>query len=118
MLRAWRGEHGDWCPGYRRPAHAARDLTVDHVVPLAAGGAPFDIGNTAVLRPSCNSTKGASGDGGGVAHRATHILPDREAPSRRSGETAVELPSPQLTAFFTSAPILASSAAVNSVRAK
>ena len=33
VLRAWRGEHGDWCPGFGRPAHPARDLTVDHVVP-------------------------------------------------------------------------------------
>ncbi len=49
MLRAWRGEHGNWCPGDHRGAHRASDLTVDHVVPLAAGGAPFDIGNTAVL---------------------------------------------------------------------
>ena len=60
VLRTWRGEHGDWCPGYQRPAHPAADLTVDHVVPLAAGGAPFDVGNTAVLCRSCNSTKGAS----------------------------------------------------------
>jgi len=59
VLRAWRGQHGNWCPGYRRPAHPAADLTVDHVVPLAAGGAPFDIGNTAVLCRSCNSTKAA-----------------------------------------------------------
>jgi hypothetical protein len=29
------------CPGDQRPAHRASDLTVDHVVPLAAGGAPF-----------------------------------------------------------------------------
>ena len=43
VLRVWRGEHGNWCPGYQRPDHAAADLTVDHVVPLAAGGAPFDI---------------------------------------------------------------------------
>ena len=35
VLRAWRGEHGDWCPGYGRTAHTASDLTVDHVVPLA-----------------------------------------------------------------------------------
>ena len=77
VLRAWRGEHGDWCPGYQRPAHRAADLTVDHVVPLAAGGAPFDIGNTAVLCRSCNSTKGASTDRGGVAHRATHLPADR-----------------------------------------
>jgi 5-methylcytosine-specific restriction protein A len=49
VLRTWRGERGDWCPGYRRPAHRAVELTVDHVVPLAAGGAQFDIGNTSVL---------------------------------------------------------------------
>ena len=60
VLRAWRGEHGNWCLGYRRDAHPASDLTVDHVVPLAAGGAPFDIGNTAVLCRSCNSTKGGA----------------------------------------------------------
>lgn len=77
VLRAWRGEHGYWCPGYQRDAHRAADLTVDHVVPLAAGGAPFHIGNTAVLCRSCNSTKGASTDGGGVAHTATHARPDR-----------------------------------------
>jgi len=51
----------------------ASDLTVDHVVPVAAGGAPFDIGNTAVLCRSCNSTKGASTDGGGGG--ATHMGP-------------------------------------------
>jgi 5-methylcytosine-specific restriction protein A len=77
VLRAWRGEHGEWCPGYHRPAHAAADLTVDHVVPLAAGGAPFDVANTSVLCRSCNSSKGAATDGGGVAHRATSIQPDR-----------------------------------------
>ena len=58
VLRARRGEHGDWCPGYARPAHRASDLTVDHVVALAAGGAPFDVANTSVLCRSCNSTKG------------------------------------------------------------
>jgi 5-methylcytosine-specific restriction endonuclease McrA len=77
VLRAWRGEHGEWCPGYQRPAHQATDLTVDHVVPLAAGGAPFDIANTAVLCRSCNSTKGASTDRRGVAHTATRLPPDR-----------------------------------------
>jgi 5-methylcytosine-specific restriction protein A len=78
VLRAWRGEHGNWCPGYGRPSHRAADLTVDHVVPLAAGGAPFDIANTSVLCRSCNSTKGASTDDrGGVANRARQIPPDR-----------------------------------------
>ena len=77
VLRAWRGGHGDWCPGYERDAHPAADLTVDHVVPLAAGGAPFDIGNTAVLCRSCNSTKGAATEGGGVDPRTSHVPPDR-----------------------------------------
>ena len=76
VLRAWRGEHGDLCPGYQRPAHRASDLTVDHVVPLAVGGAPFDVANTSVLCRSCNSTKGAS-TGGGVAHTGTRSRPDR-----------------------------------------
>jgi 5-methylcytosine-specific restriction enzyme A len=81
VLRAWRGERGDWCPGYGRPAHRASDLTVDHVVPLAAGGAPFDVANTAVLCRSCNSSKGASTErgrgnpsgGGGLADRASRL---------------------------------------------
>ena len=84
VLRVWRGERGNWCPGYQRLAHRAADLTVDHVVPLAAGGAPFDIGNTAVLCRSCNSTKGASTDRGGVALMAAPMRPDRvEALHRR-----------------------------------
>ena len=77
VLRVWRGERGNWCPGYQRHAHRAADLTVDDVVPLAAGGAPFDIGNTAVLCRSCNSTKGASTDRGGVALMAAPMRPDR-----------------------------------------
>jgi 5-methylcytosine-specific restriction protein A len=52
------GAFGYECPGYHRPAHPASDLTADHVVPLAAGGAPFDWGNVAVLCRSCNATKG------------------------------------------------------------
>jgi 5-methylcytosine-specific restriction protein A len=74
VLRAWRGERGDWCPGFRRPAHRASDLTVDHVVSLAAGGAPLDVANTQVLCRSCNSSKGASADRGGVGHRAAEGL--------------------------------------------
>ena len=77
VLRAWRGEHGNWCPGYQRDAHPAADLTVDHVVPLAAGGAPFDIGNCAVLCRSCNSTKGASEPDRGSPHAGSSLLEDR-----------------------------------------
>jgi 5-methylcytosine-specific restriction protein A len=60
VLRAWRGQHGNLCPGYQRPGHPASDLTVDHVVPLAAGGAPLDIANCTALCRSCNSTKGGT----------------------------------------------------------
>jgi 5-methylcytosine-specific restriction protein A len=77
VLRAWRGLHGDWCPGYERPAHRAADLTVDHVVPLVAGGAPLDFGNCAVLCRSCNSTKGASTAGGGVYPKTPRLPADR-----------------------------------------
>ena len=80
VLRVWRGEHGHWYLGYLRPAHRASDLTVGHVVPLAAGGAPVDIANTAVLSRSCNSSKGAATDRGGVAHAARRIPPDRAFP--------------------------------------
>jgi len=77
MLRAWRGEHGNWCPGYHRDAHPASDLTADHVVPLAAGGAPLDIANLAVLCRSCNSTKGASGADRGYPHGGSALVEDR-----------------------------------------
>jgi 5-methylcytosine-specific restriction protein A len=54
-LAAWRQEHGDLCPGFRRPPHATADLTVDHTIPLGAGGAL--LGPTTVLCRSCNSRK-------------------------------------------------------------
>jgi 5-methylcytosine-specific restriction protein A len=73
-----RGQYGNHCPGYGRGAHPAVDLTADHVVPLAAGGAPFDIGNTAVLCRSCNSTKGASEPDRGYPHVDTVPAEDRE----------------------------------------
>ena len=77
VLRAWRGQHGNWCPGYQRKPHPASDLTVDHVVPLAAGGAPLDIGNCAVLCRSCNSTKGAGDGDRGSPHAGSSLLEDR-----------------------------------------
>lgn len=55
VVRAWRQRHGDVCPGWRRPAHAATDLTCDHVVPYATSGT--EQGERAVLCRSCNSTK-------------------------------------------------------------
>ncbi len=88
VLRAWRGEHGNWCPGYQRPSHAAGDLTVDHVVPLAAGGAPLDIGNCAVLCRSCNSTKGASEADRGDPHAGSPALEDRARQSCARGRVS------------------------------
>lgn len=52
-----RAEHGDWCPGYQRPAHEATDLTADHIQSVAAGGRPD--GPHQVLCRACNSAKGA-----------------------------------------------------------
>ena len=90
VLRAWRGEHGNWCPGYGRDAHPASDLTVDHVVPLAAGGAPLDIGNCAVLCRSCNSTKGASDRGD--PHAGSALLEDRARHMYAHGRVSREIP--------------------------
>jgi 5-methylcytosine-specific restriction protein A len=88
VLRAWRGERGDWCPGYQRDAHRASDLTVDHVVPLAAGGAPFDIANCAVLCRSCNSTKGAGDADRRSPHTGSSLLEDRASQSCACGRVS------------------------------
>jgi len=50
--RAWRGEHGNWCPGYERHARPASDLTVDHVVPLEVWEYAFiGTGTVGVVEP-------------------------------------------------------------------
>jgi 5-methylcytosine-specific restriction protein A len=56
-VKAWRDEHGDWCPGHGRPGHPATDLTADHITPVAHGGRPD--GPLDVLCRSCNSRKAA-----------------------------------------------------------
>jgi 5-methylcytosine-specific restriction protein A len=48
-------QHGYVCPGYRRPAHESHDLTADHVVAVANGGA--ESGELQVLCRACNSAK-------------------------------------------------------------
>lgn len=57
VVRDWIAEHGPWCPGYGRPAHATTDLTADHVIPIELGGAPFDERNVSVLCRGCNGRK-------------------------------------------------------------
>jgi 5-methylcytosine-specific restriction protein A len=51
--------YGSVCPGWHREMHEVdeRDLTADHVRPVAAGGDPR--GPLEVLCRSCNSRKGA-----------------------------------------------------------
>lgn len=50
-----RAQFGDWCPGYNRPPHLSTDLTADHPIAVARGGAE-DQPLTVLCRP-CNSSK-------------------------------------------------------------
>jgi hypothetical protein len=61
MLAAHVGAFGWVCPGDGpdHRAHPARSLTVDHIVPISAGGAPFDRANLRVLCRPRNSELGA-----------------------------------------------------------
>ena len=63
--------------GPDHPAHPTTDPTLDHVVQLQEGGAPFDASNTRVLCRSRNSENGAR-----LANerRAGRIAPRRPAP--------------------------------------
>lgn len=55
-VAAHRAVRGDWCPGFERPPHASADLTADHRVDQALGGA-WD-GELDVLCRACNGRKG------------------------------------------------------------
>ena len=61
MIARHVGQHGWVCPGdgSEHATHPSRDLTLDHVLALEDGGAPFDAANTRVLCRSWNSTLGA-----------------------------------------------------------
>jgi hypothetical protein len=61
MIARHVGQYGWVCPGDGpdHPAHPTRDLTLDHVVAIVEGGAPFDSANTRVLCRSRNSELGA-----------------------------------------------------------
>lgn len=61
VLAAHRRSWGDLCPGWNRKPHLAGDLTVDHIVPLYAGGHLTDPGNLQVLCRRCNGAKDGAG---------------------------------------------------------
>ncbi len=55
------GRYGWVCPGDgpQHAPHPSRSLTVDHILALADGGAPFAPSNLQVLCRAANSAKGA-----------------------------------------------------------
>jgi 5-methylcytosine-specific restriction enzyme A len=54
----WRATYGDVCPGWGdREPHPSADLTADHIVAVAAGGA--EDGPLTVRCRACNSARGA-----------------------------------------------------------
>ena len=60
FVQEWIDKHGYWCPGYKRPAHASRDLTAEHTVPVADTARYItDTSSWSVLCRSCNSRHGA-----------------------------------------------------------
>lgn len=66
ILKEWRIDHGDWCPGDdRHPSHPSVDLTVDHVHPLASGGPllPGRDGLRVVCRSGNSARRGLLGHG-------------------------------------------------------
>jgi len=54
-VEQWIAEFGWVCPGWKCPAHAAVDLTADHVAAVGAGG--DEDGDLSVLCRQCNSAK-------------------------------------------------------------
>lgn len=58
-VAAWVRRRGWLCPGYRVPPHTAYDLTLDHPIALAQGGAPLPR-RPGVLCRACNGRKAAN----------------------------------------------------------
>lgn len=56
ILAEHRAAYGNVCPGWMREPHRAEVLTVDHIIPRAAGGSD-ERSNLQVLCRVCNSTK-------------------------------------------------------------
>ena len=58
VVAAWVAKHGWVCPGWGRAPHPSRNLTADHVIPLARGGT--NNGPRRVLCNPCNARKGTA----------------------------------------------------------
>ena len=56
ILAEHRAAYGNFCPGWMREPHRAEVLTVDHIIPRAAGGTD-ERSNLQVLCRVCNSAK-------------------------------------------------------------
>lgn len=82
VVKEWRTEHGDVCPGWGVPAHVVvrpNYLTADHVVPFASTGS--EDSPLAVLCNVCNGRK-----------RHT-VTPPTPRPARRRGSEGWYSPS-------------------------
>lgn len=68
-VAAHRAEHGDWCPGWHRPAHESSDLTAEHPEGIDAGDQELEV-----LCRSCNARKGKpNGSTAEGSHPATIV---------------------------------------------
>ena len=89
MIARHRGQYGDLCPGdgAEHAPHPTMDLTLDHIIPLAEGGAALDPGNTRILCRSANSAGGArlvnARRAGLVTPRTEPVLDERAEIRRR-----------------------------------
>lgn len=59
FVRRWIAEHGPLCVGYKRPPHMVnpKDLTADHVHPVALGGA--EDGPLQAMCRACQNRQGS-----------------------------------------------------------
>ena len=99
MIARHVGQYGYQCPGdgSKHPAHPTRDLTLDHVLALVDGGAPFDPANTRVLCRSRNSANGARLVNArradrGYPHATSGLVEDRASHMYARGRVSREIP--------------------------
>jgi hypothetical protein len=101
MIARHVGQYGYVCTGDgpEHPPHSTRDLTLDHVLALIDGGAPFDPANTRVLCRSRNSANGARLMNArradrGSPHAASALVEVRASQSCLRGRVSRKIPVP------------------------